>query len=515
MSQIAPSLEKGAVSPPHSTLQILSYLGPGLIIAAAIVGSGELIGTTLVGARCGFWLLWLIVLGCVLKVFVQVEFGRVAIVHGLSALDALDRMPGPRLATHWMVWCWLAMFLFTVAQLGGIVGGVGEAMALSFPIRGDYQAYVQAELASGASTASRRAQENSPVAQGKPSGEEPAGRTLVSPRGYTWDESVWSAIITIVTAAVLADGRYGILQSVSVALVAIFTAATVASILGIQASPQWAISNQEWLRAFSFRLPPGDEKKAVLTAFSVFGIIGVGASELIAYPYWCLEKGYAKWTGRSDGTPAWAERANGWLSVMRWDAFCSLVVYTTATAAFYLLGAAILHRQGLVPKDALLMPTLERMYADNAFFLGWGKWIFLFGAFAVLYSTFLVATAGNARMAADAMGLFGVTGKDEATRKYYTKFWCITFPFISLAVYLLSKAPVTLVLLSGIAQAAMLPLLCVAAIYYRYFRCDRRVQPGVWWDIGLWASAVALVLAGVGAAALKLMEFASSLSGSK
>lgn len=483
-------------TPPTKFLSILQHLGPGLIIAAAIVGSGELIGTTLVGARSGFWLLWLIILGCMLKVFVQVEFGRIAIANEYSALEALDRLPGPRLLTHWTVWCWLAMFIFTVAQLGGIVGGVGEAMALSFPLRGDYKAFVNEQLA-----LQGRTDVNPTPAQSA----KPASKT-----GYTWDEAAWSILITVVTAILLADGRYSIIQNVSVALVAVFTLVTVASIAGIQASPKWAIRADELRQAFGFQLPPGEGYKALMTAFSVFGIIGVGASELISYPYWCLEKGYAKWTGRFDGSSVWANRAAGWLRVMRWDAFCSLIVYTLATAAFYLLGAAILHRQGLVPADSLLMPTLERMYADNAFFLGFGKWVFLFGAFAVLYSTFLVATAGNARMAADAMALFQLIPNETASKQYWSKVWCVAFPFISLAVYLVSKAPVTLVLFSGIAQAAMLPVLCVAALYYRYYRCDARIQPGPLWDLGLWSSAAALFFAGALGAALKFIDFASS-----
>ena len=54
---------------PTRFFDILKHLGPGIIIAGSIVGSGELIATTLVGAKTGFVLLWLIVLGCVIKVF--------------------------------------------------------------------------------------------------------------------------------------------------------------------------------------------------------------------------------------------------------------------------------------------------------------------------------------------------------------------------------------------------------------------------------------------------------------
>ena len=88
----------GAIrTPPRSIPGILRQLGPGLIIAGAIVGSGELIATTKTGAQAGFWLLWLIIVGCVIKVFVQVEFGRYAISSGEGTMSAMDAVPGPRL----------------------------------------------------------------------------------------------------------------------------------------------------------------------------------------------------------------------------------------------------------------------------------------------------------------------------------------------------------------------------------------------------------------------------------
>src|SRR5688500_7111151 len=113
--------------PPTSILGILSRLGPGLIIAGSIVGSGELIGTTKTGAQAGFWLLWLIVVGCVIKVFVQVELGRDAIVRGKTTLDALSEVPGPAIRGHgnWLIWYFFLMFIASIGQLGGIVGGVG------------------------------------------------------------------------------------------------------------------------------------------------------------------------------------------------------------------------------------------------------------------------------------------------------------------------------------------------------------------------------------------------------
>ncbi len=126
------------IDPPCDFWGILKQVGPGLIIAGSIVGSGELIATTKTGAQAGISLLWLIIIGCLIKVFVQIELGRYTITHGETTLSALDRVPGPRLRVNYIIWFWLLMMLSGVAQLGGIVGGVGQALALAIPLSGDY-----------------------------------------------------------------------------------------------------------------------------------------------------------------------------------------------------------------------------------------------------------------------------------------------------------------------------------------------------------------------------------------
>ena len=59
-------------------------------------------------------------------------------------------------------------------------------------------------------------------------------------------------------------------------------------------------------------------------------------------------------------------RARGWTRVMQLDAWFSMVVFTVATVAFYLLGAAVLHPQGLDPKGSEMIPTLSQMYLQPA-----------------------------------------------------------------------------------------------------------------------------------------------------
>jgi Mn2+/Fe2+ NRAMP family transporter len=124
--------------PPDSLWQALRKIGPGIILAGSIVGSGELILTTSLGADWGYMFLWLILFSCVIKVFVQIELGRYAISSGMPTLGALNELPGWRWRAHWQVWWWFFMLLATVVQLGAMVGGVGQALHLAFPSVGNW-----------------------------------------------------------------------------------------------------------------------------------------------------------------------------------------------------------------------------------------------------------------------------------------------------------------------------------------------------------------------------------------
>lgn len=460
--------------PPVTPLAILSRLGPGLIIAASIVGSGELIATTKTGADAGFELLWLILIGCVIKVFVQVEFGRFAITEAKSSIEGMNLLPGPRWRVNWLVWYWVIMFVAQLGQLGGIVGGVGQNLAMCFPITGDFLADLD---------------------------RSPAAAAVM-----TCDDVYWSLIVTVVTAVMLFNGRYGLVQNVATALVVGFTAVTIFNLGALPYVSEVKLSIADFVEGLRFHLParqPGIDSP-LATALAAFGIIGVGASELVAYPYWCLEKGYARFTGPRAADSGWAYRAAGWLRVMRWDAACSLLIYTLATVAFYLLGAAVLHPEGLSPSGNQMIRTLTRMYEHV--FGRWGEWVFLFGAFAVLYSTFFVAIAGNARIAADCLRLVRQQAADQRVQHWWVRLFCATFPFLSLAVYVVHKDPVGLVLISGMMQAIALPMLGAAALYFRYRRCDARITPGRLWDLCLWCSVVGLCIAGLGAPLAKLLD---------
>ncbi len=476
----------GTCEPPQTVGGILRSLGPGLLVAGAIVGSGELVATTLTGAEAGFWLLWLIILGCLIKVFVQVELARYVMVSGKTSLAALAEVPGPRFGPlNWLVLFWLVVFVVSVGQLGGIVGGVGQALQIAVPWTAEgaeYNRLVDDKIAA--------------VVAGDPEGVVSGLEvSLESLRGTVTDHYGWAFLVALGTAVLLIVGRYGHIELVATGLVAGFTLMTVVNVCLLQSHETWAIQPAEWWAGFSFRLPPASaDVYPLATALATFGIIGVGAGELVFYPYWCQEKGYGRFVGTYDGSEAWYGRATGWLRVLRWDAFCSMVVYTLSTVAFYLLGAAILHRTGLKPVGLELISTLVVMY--RPVFGEWAGMVFLFGSVAVLYSTFFVTNASKARLATDGLRVLGWRADVEASRRWWLRFFSAFFPLACFVVYYCFSKPTQLILAAGFTQALLLPMLGGAALYFRYFRSDPRLRPGKLWDVFLWLSALGMFLAG-------------------
>jgi Mn2+/Fe2+ NRAMP family transporter len=451
--------------PPHSFARAIRQIGPGLILAASIVGTGELINTTSLGAEIGFSLLWLILLSCIIKVFVQVELGRYAITHGRTTLEAFDSLPGPRLGASWLCWLWLFMTLTTQAQIAAMEGTVGQAAHMAFP------------------DASRA------MADG-------AGRVVAAWGPYLADhqEHIWAGLTTLAAILLLLSGGYRRLERITTVLVAAVTLFTVGSVLILQFT-RFRITASDIAGGFQSVAPAG----ALALAFSAFGITGVGASELVAYPYWCIEKGYARFAGARSDDPGWAHRAGGWIRVMQLDAWFSMVVFTVATVAFYFLGAAVLHPQKHNPKGPEMIKTLSLMYLQplEGTSLAWLRPFtrvgFLLGAWAVLFKTLYVATAANSRLTADFLHRVGAWQPAAPTdRERMIKVFCIVYPTAALMLYYAFREPQRLITAGGIAQALMLPFIAGATIYLRRRDTDPRVGPSLLSDLLTWVAFLAI-----------------------
>ena len=240
----------------------------------------------------------------------------------------------------------------------------------------------------------------------------------------------------------------------------------------------------------SFSLP----RETLGLAVAAFGITGVAAGEILLYPYWCLEKGYARWTGPREQSEAWYARAAGWTRVMQIDALASMAIYTLATCGFFVLGATVLRSESQLKDGNEFILQLSNMFGtvlgDRT------RAVFMLCAFAVLFSTVFANAAGFSRVWADFFGLCGwIRGERQRRRAIGVVAWL--FPLICSVIYLAIQRPLLLVTFMGVCNALFLVVVAYQTILFRYRHTEPQLRPGRSYDLALWISLAAIAFMAV------------------
>ena len=422
------------LEPPRGFFSSLKYLGPGLILSAAVVGSGELIATTTLGAKAGFAVLWVILLGCFLKVAVQLQYGRQAIAHGQASFSAWNAGKGTRLfGLHWSVCFGFIFLLSMLVGQGAVLGGAVQAVQDKFP----------------------------------------NART-----------EVVAVAIAVALALLVFRGTYRHIEVLATLFNVLFTSLVLYCVFAVQRT-EFAFGWNDVAGGFSLQVPSG----ALTLALTAFGITGLSAGEIFVYPSWCIEKGYAAWAGPRDGSPEWAARARGWMRVMTYDALVSLAVYTVATVSFYFLGAAVLHPQGDVVDGGNVIQQLSQIFIG----LTGGETLFMVGAFLVLFSTAFSNLAGHSRLWVDLFGISRICDSSNvATRKRLLTILAWVMPVFWCFSYIAVQKPIALVIVLGIANSIFLLVVAYQALVFRYRNTDPALTPSRGFDVFLWLSVLAI-----------------------
>lgn len=101
----------------------IKQIGPGILAAAAGVGSGDLVATMVAGSRYGMVLLWAAVLGTVLKIALAEGVGRWSLGSGLTMLDGWRRLG-----------YWATVFFGIYIVIWGFVYGATAMSAVGLPL---------------------------------------------------------------------------------------------------------------------------------------------------------------------------------------------------------------------------------------------------------------------------------------------------------------------------------------------------------------------------------------------
>lgn len=317
-------------------LATLRLLGPGAIIAAVTIGSGETLFASRSGAVFGYGLLWFVLLAIVCKLIQVYTGARYMVLTGEHPMEAWARLPGPR------------------GWFPAILGGIS---ILCFP-------FWMGGLAKMLGTAVNWI----------------VGLEAIDPRQELY-ASIFGTVTLALAAGLTLWQTYGILEKAQTVIVGILLASILAAV--VVAPVDWpaalrgfvgvgGISYPEWV---AVQYPKIWAEGVILTMVTFMGAIGGGTQDYIGYLGFFREKAWGALGGRAapsvaagpDTTPVINPSPANLIVGRRWlrapivDVGVGFVCVMLFTAAFNLLGASILHPERLVPEKFELL-SLQALF---------------------------------------------------------------------------------------------------------------------------------------------------------
>ncbi len=425
--------QDGIKLPPRTWLGVLGAIGPGIVVIGSVMGSGELINTPKQAAKFGFVLLWVVIISCVIKYFLQIEIGRHTLAHDRTPLESFNSLPFPRFrGTSWLGLIFVFSTIPTSLAFAGILGATAGLMDALMPLSANDR--------------------NS--------------------------EIIWMVILSFVVLAILWRDVYLEMEKLVTFLVLGFSISVVVAMCLIQRT-EYQITGDQVMSGLTFSL--GDNTLAASFAvISLMGALGATSNELFMYPYWILEKGYTKFVG-SPKSKGWTERTRGWIRIMQIDVGVCTALTTVITAAYFLIGASVLHAMvadGTVDlEESDIVDQLAAMFTET--YGGWSRIVFLIGAFCTLFSTMIVGIAAFGRMWGDTLtSLKVIPANDPAKLRRGHRIVELIYLVVVLPIAVFSPNPAWNVILGQFFAGLIGTPLLMVAICWMAFRTDKRVRMG-------------------------------------
>jgi len=427
--------------PPRGFFTVIRHIGPGIVLSGSVIGSGELLVTTRMGAQFGFVFMWGVILCCLIKYFVQIELGRHCMITNSTSIQAINRFPILKFRnTTILNIFFFAIMVMITPGLSGILGANAGLMYSIFP-----------------------------AVSGK------------------W----WALILYVITMIMLWRGFYKDIELPVVLMVGGFSFAVLVCFFLMQGTEQYRVNGAQFLSGLTFKVPEG----SMLVAIALMGSTGVTAGEMFMYPYWIKEKGYARWAGplTESNREDWARRCKGWMNVIRADALICTLIATVITIAYYLISSSILYA-GLkvVPDGMEVAKGLASMFTET-----YGRWsyaLFMFGGFCTLYSTVYVNAAFSGRVWTDICdSLKLVKLETEEQRVKWHRFFQMFWPGMWLLFFIGIPKPMTILLWGLRFNGLWLPFLALGVLFIaRHTLKDIRMSTGE--HIALWATVAVMIV---------------------
>ena len=447
----------------RSLLGLLTFFGPGAIIACVTIGSGETIFASRIGSLFGYSLLWCFLVGAVIKA-IQVYSGcRFITLTGRHPLESWMDLPGPRGAFVWLI------SLLTILCMPFFLGGALPRML------GDFTNWVF----------------------GYP---DPANEDQ-----YLFFGRLWGTAFTLFAVVITWLQTYRFLERVQTAIVGLLVFCMVSAavfsnpdliqlIVGFfvpvyPAYEPWVVQ----------KYPSFLERHALVETIVCVSVIGGGTVDYFGYLGMLREKGWGM-LGRPVAPDVISESPENVQLGLRWlraplvDVCGSFALILTFTACFAALGATVLHPQKLVP-DGFDLLTLQASYLVRPDQSGAVQallgWVYKTGIFFAFFGTIYGAYELYTRTVRECLSAVLPRLRNVPLRKF--RLWTIVWTAGAglLLLWFTTKDPVVLITPAALLVAGITcGLWCFAMLW-----SDRvHVPPGLRMR---WPLRAGLVVSGI------------------
>ncbi len=435
--------------PPSTFLAKLKHIGPGILLAAAAIGSGELILTPRAGALYGLSVGWVIVVSIVYKLTLTLGLARYTIATGEDIFEGYSHLPGPR---NWFVWILGIVFLLGAVGYSGIALACGSALFALCPALSMIQ---------------------------------------------------WAVLVVGVVFVLLLKGSYGPVEKAAFLLALALIVGVVYSLAVLQPALGWVM--QESVP----RIPPNSGQ----TLISLLGWTAGGTSTLIysfwilEKGYAVPNRAQTPVAGDSQAVQDFRQ----WLSLSHLDTGLCYAMMMFVSLAFLAIGSITLGTAGpdggpLVPASEATTEVLSRMLTATA-----GppaRYVFLIAALAILSSTIIGLVDGKSRALRAAIHILAPRSRRWSDLNWYRL--GITLFCLIIFALLFTGRPVMLIVLTSALEAPVLSLSAVMLLYLLHTRLPREIRPGMLWNIVIVIGTVTYVVLSIQAL---MATFAGSTGG--
>ncbi|UCE06098.1 MAG: Nramp family divalent metal transporter [bacterium] len=358
-------------------LNKLKKFGPGLLVTAAFIGPGTVTTASVAGANYGFTLLWVIIFSIFATIILQEMTSRLGLISRAGLGEAIrTTFKNPILSILSVILVVAAIAFGNAAfETGNIIGAAIGLEAL----------------------------------------------TYISPK-------LWALLVGMAAFALLASGKYRIIEGVLIAMVVIMSIVFIITAIIVRPNISSVLTG-----VFVPHLPSA----ALIMAIALIG------TTVVPYNLFLHSSSVQeKWTESIPPQQALAESRTDTVVSISIGGLITMAIVATAAAAFF--------RQGIEIKNAAAMANqLEPLLGPAA------KYFFAIGLFAAG-----MTSAVTAPLAA-AFATSGVLGWKRNLKDWKFRVVWAAIILIGMIFAMLGKSPITAIVFAQAANGILLPLIAI------------------------------------------------------